>query len=382
LARKKPDVSGVAAIRDLQEDGFLRSIIAAPKDDNVRLVYADWLQEKNDPRGEFIRCQVQAAAKQTPAEEKRKLNARAKVLLAQHQWLPPYFQGKGAKIERGFVVRFARNEEAEVPSTDEVAKLAADPFFALIPMDLLRSSYRFSGIGCPLLALVVRVPRLGCFGKLDWEQVCLGSPTQDDRNEVPEGYLLCSSPHLGGLSELRLANCSLRDKQIVALANNPAVASLRVLNVGANGDMEVSGNEFKDEGAKALANSPYLNELEELDLSDAWMSDTGVKYLCAARGLSKLKRLNLAGVSLTDKGYQTLAKSPFVARLEELTVGHGYYQESKTRPTEVGLRALAKSPHLENIKRLRIELRYLSPEMIAARTELQQRFGKRVEADE
>jgi uncharacterized protein (TIGR02996 family) len=380
LARKKKDVPRVAAIRDPQEDGFLQAIIEAPEDDNVRLVYADWLQEKDDPWGEFIHCQVRAASKQTPAEQKKKLNARAKELLAQHQWLPPNFQGKEAKIERGFVVRFARNEEVEAPDADEVARFAADPFFALIPMDLHFS--RFSGIGCPLLAMVVRMPRLGCFGKLDWERVCLGSPTQDDRDEVPEGYLLCSSPHLAGLGELRLANCNLRDKQIVALANNPAVASLKILNVGANGDMEVSGNEFGDEGARALANSPYLNELEELDLSDAWMSDNGVKYLCAGRGLPKLKKLSLAGVCLTDKGYLTLAKSPFAARLEELAIGAGYYQESKDRPTEVGVRAMTESPHLENIKRLRVDLHYPSPEVITALTALQRRFGKRVEVYE
>src|SRR2546422_761256 len=36
---------------------FLRAICAHPDDDGPRLVYADWLDERGDPRGEFIRVQ-------------------------------------------------------------------------------------------------------------------------------------------------------------------------------------------------------------------------------------------------------------------------------------------------------------------------------------
>lgn len=34
---------------------FLAAIIADPKNDVPRLIYADWLEERGDPRGEFIR---------------------------------------------------------------------------------------------------------------------------------------------------------------------------------------------------------------------------------------------------------------------------------------------------------------------------------------
>jgi uncharacterized protein (TIGR02996 family) len=34
--------------------GFLRDIIAHPDDPVPRLVYADWLDERDDPRGEFL----------------------------------------------------------------------------------------------------------------------------------------------------------------------------------------------------------------------------------------------------------------------------------------------------------------------------------------
>jgi uncharacterized protein (TIGR02996 family) len=38
-------------------DAFLQEILAHPDDDTPRLIYADWLEERGDPRGEFIRVQ-------------------------------------------------------------------------------------------------------------------------------------------------------------------------------------------------------------------------------------------------------------------------------------------------------------------------------------
>ncbi len=40
------------------EADLLAAIYAAPDDDEPRLVYADWLQERGDPRGEFITLQL------------------------------------------------------------------------------------------------------------------------------------------------------------------------------------------------------------------------------------------------------------------------------------------------------------------------------------
>jgi uncharacterized protein (TIGR02996 family) len=42
----------------MDEPAFLRAICAAPDDMAPRLVYADWLDERSDPRTEFVRVQV------------------------------------------------------------------------------------------------------------------------------------------------------------------------------------------------------------------------------------------------------------------------------------------------------------------------------------
>jgi len=44
--------------RDHSHDPFLRAILENVEDDLPRLVYADWLEGRGDPRAEFIRVQI------------------------------------------------------------------------------------------------------------------------------------------------------------------------------------------------------------------------------------------------------------------------------------------------------------------------------------
>jgi uncharacterized protein (TIGR02996 family) len=48
-----------------EEEALLRAIDASPADQLPRLVYADWLDDRGDPRAEFVRlaCQQVAAAR-------------------------------------------------------------------------------------------------------------------------------------------------------------------------------------------------------------------------------------------------------------------------------------------------------------------------------
>jgi uncharacterized protein (TIGR02996 family) len=43
------------------EQAFLQEIAAQPTDDTPRLVYADWLDEQDDPRGSYLRAEVELA---------------------------------------------------------------------------------------------------------------------------------------------------------------------------------------------------------------------------------------------------------------------------------------------------------------------------------
>ena len=90
------------------EEALLAAVYAQPRDDGPRLVYADWLLERGDPRGEFITLQFKRRqAALSDAESRREM-----ALLKQHgkQWLgalaPVMSFGKGyarSTFERGFL---------------------------------------------------------------------------------------------------------------------------------------------------------------------------------------------------------------------------------------------------------------------------------------
>ena len=42
----------------MTDDDFIRAVLAEPDDDLLRLAYADWLEEQDDPRSEFLRIEI------------------------------------------------------------------------------------------------------------------------------------------------------------------------------------------------------------------------------------------------------------------------------------------------------------------------------------
>jgi uncharacterized protein (TIGR02996 family) len=53
----------------MTDEAFLRALAEAPNDDPTRLVYADWLEERDDPRAEFLRASVALAASDGPGRD-------------------------------------------------------------------------------------------------------------------------------------------------------------------------------------------------------------------------------------------------------------------------------------------------------------------------
>jgi len=89
---------------------FLETIRQHPNDDAPRLVYADWLEEQDDPRGEFIRVQIQLANLDPDDDEARwDLELRQQRLLRQHGFLWVFEPFNPARrwpqFRRGFVER-------------------------------------------------------------------------------------------------------------------------------------------------------------------------------------------------------------------------------------------------------------------------------------
>ena len=41
-----------------EDEVFIRAIVDSPGDDTPRLVYADWLDDRDDPRGMYLRAEA------------------------------------------------------------------------------------------------------------------------------------------------------------------------------------------------------------------------------------------------------------------------------------------------------------------------------------
>src|SRR5262249_39331179 len=63
---------------------FIRAIAERPDEDMPRLIYADWLEERGDPRAEFIRVQCTLASPDTPYTQRADLKATERALRAAH----------------------------------------------------------------------------------------------------------------------------------------------------------------------------------------------------------------------------------------------------------------------------------------------------------
>src|SRR6266571_2688786 len=88
-----------------QDEGFLRAIIEEPDDVALRLIYADWLDERGDPRGEFIRVQCELARMSGDNPRRVGLEAREQELLKQNEqaWAGPLpCPARTLQFRRGF----------------------------------------------------------------------------------------------------------------------------------------------------------------------------------------------------------------------------------------------------------------------------------------
>src|SRR5688572_12656020 len=87
------------------QEAFVQSILEAPDDDDVRLIYADWLEERGDPRGEFIRLQIELAKYRT-GQRPTELTQRERALIQAHgrEWAGPLAElARSWTFHRGFI---------------------------------------------------------------------------------------------------------------------------------------------------------------------------------------------------------------------------------------------------------------------------------------
>src|SRR4051812_27753342 len=108
----------------MTDDAFLRAILEAPGDNTPRLVYADWLEERGDPRAAFLRAEV-ALASVAPTDPQRDgLHARLRETSAgiDPGWLAVVSRVPIENCGVAFQFRCPRRWESLKPTADEAVR--------------------------------------------------------------------------------------------------------------------------------------------------------------------------------------------------------------------------------------------------------------------
>jgi uncharacterized protein (TIGR02996 family) len=275
------------------EESFLRAIADAPHDDGVRLIFADWLEEHDQPeRSEFIRAQIEVS-KFPPNDARRPaLERRARELLEAHRdaWLRhvPKWACNRCEFRRGFVafvragVRNFRNR--------------ADELFQLTPVEEMWFSL-WSDEMSDLLAC----PQLARLTALDLRSNSLSPRCAE---------LLAKCPRLNRLTSLCLDHNYIGANGATALAKSAHLANLTSL--------DLTSNQIGLPGVSALSSSPHLSRLTTLRLGGDKLGDAGVRVLAWSSLLCHISWLDLSANGITDGGAITIANSPMFGKLISL----------------------------------------------------------------
>lgn len=275
-------------------DAFLKEITANPEDLTPRLVYADWLDEQGDPRGEFIRVQCELARLDETDERYPDLLFRERELLAEHrlEWLKPlrpYI--RSGTFRCGFVERAKMRFRAFLREGEKLAKLTPLRVVALTASGASTSMSElsdtkilkqlvglefFSFIRIPgFIATLMRLSKLPRLRRLKFGHCWIAPADQ---------YRLLDSALCRNLTSLLLPNAQLDAGFFTALAESDL-------------------------------------PLRQLDCSGNLWVPAQIPQLTKWRGLSRLATLNLNACGLERHEFQRLIDSPNWGAIRHLDVG-------------------------------------------------------------
>lgn len=229
-----------------------------PDDWSAWLVYADWLTEQGDIRGQMIVWE-HALTRPERATEHDMLKQRLYRTMLAHQptWSAGLPELYDLNWRSGFVSR------ATVESVETALLVARHPVARL----LVELSLSYIG--------------------------------------TADAMVLAQSPSLRSLPSLKLIRCHIRSEGLDALASSENLRSLAAL--------DLYGNDIGDEGAQLLARSTRLPALTELRLGSNHIHAAGAQALALSESL---RCLDLSQNDLRDEGAHWLARS--AGALEQL----------------------------------------------------------------
>ncbi|HEY1552084.1 MAG TPA: TIGR02996 domain-containing protein [Kofleriaceae bacterium] len=324
---------------DPESAALLAAITRRPDDKKARLVYADRLQDRGDPRGEFIVLQCTRAELDDSDARVAEIATREAELLKKHRkaWTA-FGDTKGARWEyrRGFVEKASLDAAAFAAHGDAI--LAAEPIEEL-------NLWKIDELRAPGLAAVLALPlhhvkRLSIgrsrLSVADWTALAsattLGNVELLDASATGLGEVtgaaaaFATTTSLPKLRELRLNGAYLGDADIAAIATSTTLRIERLI---------ATHNSFGAAAIEAIVAAPWAKHLVHLDLSsNEDIRSDGLEVLAAATTLPALEtlRLDYAGIwSEGDRLVDVVLESPVFARLSLLDLSQNFGTEQRER---------------------------------------------------
>lgn len=349
---------------------FQRSIAADPDNlDNYR-VYADWLVEQGDPRGDFIRVQLALEVESQSSEERDKLKQREQELLDAHQreWLgdlaayfiddkeasnrPEWRASDPYKFEfaRGFLDTVSAEEwslefghaVSHAPESRSIRRLQINetPWLEE-PVVIDGVNYEAEeGHGAVTLASGdqlqnLRVLVYGDVGGEDEEYAnCHAGGARIDQfvaklPRLEELFVGAHGVDTDALFELKLPMLRVLKVNhtthypVEKLAANDSLSNLESLSfwphaLDYDDEAEEHGAYLRLQHIEAVGRSPHLKKLRHLCFRLCNMGDAGCRSSVETGLLGRLKVLDLTHGQITDEGARVLAADDQIKNLDQL----------------------------------------------------------------
>jgi uncharacterized protein (TIGR02996 family) len=287
------------------EHPFVQEVRANPHDDSPRLIFADYLEEAGDLRGELIRVQVELSHLPPGDPARRELELRESELLENaDEWLAPLTElgaeGMSARcFQRGLIERVRISAEAFLKHGEELCRQAP----ALYCLELR------TGGDLSALSRVCAKPLPAQVTALDLSA---------NKLAASDIALLAASDWPRQLEDLTLAFNQLDDAAMAALGHWPVLTGLNL-----------SVNRIGPAGIDALLRRPAVPQLSSLVLSVNQVGDVGLTQLAQSVLAGQIRRLDLAKAGISFAGINRTVSSPLWQGMERLilrgnSLGEGF----------------------------------------------------------
>ena len=295
-----------------EDSPLFQEILANPHDRELRLVFADWLEEQGDPRGELVRIQCQLENMTRSETGYSRLRGKAGKLEREHGGFGGLQSVAIAKTELrgGFVERVELTPARWIKHAGEIIRTTP-----LRDLRLKGKSAKF--------AQIAEMPELVQLTALELRQ-----PKIDEAGLAA----LAKSPHLAKLESLGLHGTECQSVARI-LSQSPLLSQLTTL--------EISGEPISQHDVQLIGE--HSRQLRTLEISYA--ENTGFPEL-AASNLKSLTALDFncgwQEQSLTRKQLESFGTSEFEEPLRQLTI----------RPVEPGFAEAFTGARYQNLDEL------------------------------